>query len=419
MAATQTRAGQFHMAIRKFEPFERFLESLWPAYCQASGCNLQLVAKAMDLPQLHGSLLTENGLRNGHWDLALISTDWLSEAYNQGALTPIESLVSDQGFFDAWPASLLRSQQFRGQHYGVPFHDGPECLIYRKDLFEDPAHCNAFYDQYGYILEPPKNWDAFLDVARYFQKAEKGFYGTALAAYPDGHNAVYDFCIQAWTRGAEFIRPDRRVDFLSPEIKEGLTYYRKLSRDTTAIHKQSLEMDSVKLGMAFTRGELAMMINWFGFATYGALLKDSPVAGKIGISQIPHQVGAQPVAPNSYWVYGIGSGSSQTAVAMDFIKFATSAVNDVQLTLSGGIGCRKSTWKNAAVNLKIPFFGALEGLHDQARELPDLPQWPSIAKIIDKIITEVATTDKPIADILWSAQAAVAHLDIRQNAKTN
>jgi len=410
MHSVQRRAGQFHLAIRKFEPFEIFLKSLWTEYCQLSGCQLELVAEAMELPELHNSLLTENGLKKGIWDVALMSSDWISEACTGKAVLPIETLVNDEHFFHAWPSSLLRSQYYKGQHYGIPFHDGPQCLIYRKDLFEDPIHCSSFMAQYGYILEPPKNWETFQDVARYFQAAEKGFYGTALAGFPDGHNAVYDFCIQAWSRAGEFISPDGNVNFDSPAIHEGLSYYRSLINDNTAVHKESLQLDSVKLGLAFAKGEIAMMINWFGFATYAAQLKDSPVAGKIGIAPIPHQTNAAPVAPNSYWMYTVGSGSQHTKTAMDFIAFATQPLKDVLLTLSGGIGCRKSTWTDETINREIPFFNKLEALHNHARELPDLATWPVIAEIIDEMMIKAATTGQPVSQILLDGQQKIAQL---------
>ena len=40
--------------------------------------------------------------------------------------------------------------------YGLPFHDGPECLIYRKDLFENENEKLAFKKVYGRELAPPR-----------------------------------------------------------------------------------------------------------------------------------------------------------------------------------------------------------------------------------------------------------------------
>jgi len=398
------RADQFHIAIRKFAPFERFIEQLWQEYAHSTGSALELVAVPMDLPELHSSLIKENGLKNGQWDLALISSDWIKEAIVKGSVLPVEPLSGGPEFFNPWPASLLRAQKHGQYHYGVPFHDGPECLIYRKDLFEDPNHQEGFFLQFGYVLEAPKNWESFYDVARYFQGKEKDLSGTALAGYPDGHNAVYDFCIHCWSRGAEFTKPDGRIDFMQQAIEQALSYYRKLSQDRAAIHKGSMQMDSVQLGMAFSKGELAMMINWFGFATYAGQLSEGPVAGKIAVAPIPHQPGTDPVAPNSYWVYGIGSGSMHAAIAMDFIRFATTHDRDVQLTSQGGIGCRISTWRDEQINRQLPFFHQLETIHQYARELPDFGYWPAIAQIIDEMMVLTATTSHAITGILSLGQ---------------
>lgn len=412
------RANQLHFAIRKFEPFEKFIQQLWQDYTRQTGCPLELVAAPMDLPELHNSLLTENGLKTGQWDLALISADWIREAIMSDAVHPIEPLVDELDYFEPWPHSLLRAQKHGNYHYGVPFHDGPECMIYRKDLFEDPMHQEGFLLQYGYVLEAPKNWASFYDIARYFHAKQKDLAGTALAGYPDGHNGVYDFCLHCWSRGGEFIQPDGQINFHQRPIEQALSYYRKLAQDSTAVHKDSMRMDSVQLGIAFARGELAMMINWFGFATYAAQLNNSPVSGKISVAPIPHQAGISPVAPNSFWVYGIGSGSQHAAIAMDFIQFATTADRDVQLTLNGGIGCRKSTWHDPAINSQLPFFHQLEDIHQYARELPDFGYWPSIATIIDEMMVMTASTDRPIADIISLGQSkaeAVEALDLQQN----
>jgi len=395
---------QFHIAIRKFEPFERFIKARWQDFCEQTGCTLSLHAEALDLPALHKSLITDKNLKNGHWDIALISSDWIKEAILSNAVLPIEPLTTEPDYFAPWPTSLLRSQLLNNQHYGVPFHDGPECLIYRKDLFESPEHQSSFFKAYGYPLEVPKNWETFYDVASYFHDKEKGLYGTALAAYPDGHNAVYDFCIQAWTRGVEFPSADGSIQLQQPALIEGLAFYRKLAQNKKAVHKDSFTMDSVQLGEAFAKGELAMMINWFGFATYAAQLEDSPVKDKIAVAPIPHQLSAKPVCPNSYWMYAIGSGSKNASLAMDFIHFATQPQYDINLTLHGGIGCRKSTWHDKHINMELPFFNQLEAIHEHARELPDWPQWPAVAEIIDEIMVQVATTNKEITSILKDAQ---------------
>ena len=88
------------------------------------------------------------------------------------------------GYPDGWSASLLRLQDIDGRVLGLPYHDGPECLIYRKDLFEDPERQLRIESAFGAPLAPPQTWDEFHRMARFFQRPEEGLYGTVFAAFP-------------------------------------------------------------------------------------------------------------------------------------------------------------------------------------------------------------------------------------------
>src|SRR5690606_31597922 len=104
-----------------------------------------------------------------------------------------------------WPYSLLELQRCGERILGLPFHDGPECLIYRKDLFGDPVFRRDYRQRFAAELRPPRTWEEFRRVARYFHRPEEGLYGAVLAGYPDGHNAVFDFCLQVWSRGGSLL----------------------------------------------------------------------------------------------------------------------------------------------------------------------------------------------------------------------
>jgi multiple sugar transport system substrate-binding protein len=43
-------------------------------------------------------------------------------------------------------------------------------------------------------------------------------------------------------------------------------------------------------------------------------------------------------------------------------------------------------------------------LHENARELPRLAEWPEVASLIDKVVVDVIGTSQPISEILHSAQ---------------
>ena len=288
---------------------------------------------------------------------------------------------------------------------GLPYHDGPECLIYRKDLFEDESLQQAYLAQHGRPLAVPETWDEFIQVARFLNRLEQGLYGTVFAAYPDGHNTVYDVCLQLWTRGGELFDGDRmRLD--TPEMVRALRFYRRILGDDSAVHPNCRQFDSVKSGDAFLRGEVAMMVNWFGFAAVCQTSDESTIQGRVAIAPVPRGRNGTAVSLNSYWLLGVASGSPHKETAYRFARHCTGRAADKQRTLEGVIGCRKSTWTDREVIERIPFYGQMESLHAHARELPRLIDWVELSTVIDRMAVAAINTPEPIESIVAEAQKA-------------
>jgi multiple sugar transport system substrate-binding protein len=411
---------KLRIAVRAFPPFESFIEKTWQQYVAATNCSFELEALPLELHDLHQSAIREKGLGTGDWDIAMLNTDWIAEAYEQGAtedLTPYIQQHSPEDYPQGWPASLLGMQQFDQHIAGLPFHDGPECLIYRKDLFDDPQEQAAYFEQYRQPLQPPATWDEFVQVAEFFQRPEQHLYGTAFAAYPDGHNTVFDFCLQLWTSGGSLYNEQGDVYVNSPEAIEGLKFYRQLLQNNNILHPQSHSFDSVQAGFAFAKGELAMMINWFGFASMCEVHEASVVKGNVNITQVPRGANGNHASLNVYWMYVIGAGSKQKETAYDFLRFATGKAQDKQLTLEGGIGCRLSTWHDADINATIPYYHQLDALHRHAFTLPRDAQWAAKATILDQAVTDAINSTIPVQDLLDRAQSAIEQLSA--NTKSN
>lgn len=395
------------IAVRKFAPFEAAMEKLWKAYCAHSGCTLEAEMIALDVQPLYETTLGSGGLAGGEWDIAHLNTDWIYEAYSESAvedLAPYISRSAPEGYPDGWTSSLLQMQQFDKKIVGLPFHDGPECLIYRKDLFDDPAEQQLFFQLHGRPLSLPQTWEEFEEIARFFNRPDAGLYGCVFACYPDDHNTVFDFCLQLWTRGGELSSGDGRIGINTPEAAEGLDFYRRIIKNKDAVHPGTAGYDSVEAGMAFARGEVAMMVNWFGFASMCEVYPQSAVKGKTDVSLIPGKAGKETASLNVYWLYTIGSGSSYKQTAYDFISFALRRENDKLLTLEGGIGCRISTWNDEEVNRIIPYYHKLEELHRYARSMPLKSNWAAIASIINEAMLNAMNTTLPTAVILQEAQ---------------
>ncbi len=408
-------ADTLRIAVRRFDAFDSAIERQWSDYVTSTGSKATLEYESLDLNPLVDRLFTSNGLKNGDIDLAFIVTDWIADAVASDALLDLAPYLASrpvEGYPDQWSSTLTRFQQFGDRIYGLPYHDGPECLIYRKDLFEDAAERQAFEDIYGTQLEVPTTWDAFEKIARFFNRPESGRFGTIFAGYPDGHNTVYDFCIQLWSRGGELFDAHGRPTIASDAAIMGLDFYRRMMADRSVTPAGLEEIDSVRSGIMFAEGSVAMMVNWFGFA---ALCEQfaSPTKDKVSVAPVPTTSGSERAALNVYWVLSVGSGSRNADLAYDFIRHCMIPEMDRVTTLEGGIGCRLSTWSDPEVNDLIPFYKLLPDLHQHTRELPRSRALPALSAIIDKAVQEAITTNEATESILHRAQKSANVISIQ------
>ncbi len=308
-----------------------------------------------------------------------------------------------------WAPALTRFQTFGDAVYGLPYHDGPECLIYRTDLFGDPAEQAAFVARHGVPLTPPTTWEGFEQIARFFTRPADGLHGTIFAAFPDGHNTVYDFCLQLWSRGGDLVDTAGAMTLDTPTARTALDFYRHLVHDRGVTPPGLAAVDSVRSGEIFAAGSVALMVNWFGFAA-AAEQPGSRVKGKVDVAPLPAGAGAISASLNVYWILAIGAGSRHPKEAYAFLRHAASPAMDKVTTMEGGIGCRYSTWDDGEVNAAIPFYHRLADLHRSTRDLPRSRELPRLIHIIDAAVQRAITSDEPTDSILRRAQQEAAEI---------
>jgi multiple sugar transport system substrate-binding protein len=399
---------RLRIAVREFVDFENALAEEIAVYCERHP-EVEFQAVPLDLHKLHGEMFEKNGLRNGTWDIGYVSTDWLAEAVDEGAIEELTPYMKEQPVADwpqGWAPSIVEPLMFGDKLYTLPWHDGPECLIYRKDLFEDPGEQKSFRNQYGYELKPPANWKQFSEVARFFTRPAENLYGTLFAAFPDGHNTLYDFALQLWSRGGEFEGAGGKAILNTPEAAAALDFYRNTVRDASMCYPGAENFDSTRSGDVVLSGAIAMMVNWFGFAAR-CDRPGSPLQGKIAIAPIPSDEGKPPASLSVFWNLGIGTGSKNKQAAYDFIHFLTQPEMDLGIVKHGTVGVRLSTWKDAQVQKQIPAYAKIEEVSLGARKLPRSRNLPAFAEILNDVAMEALKTDEPSAAILAKGQARI------------
>jgi len=396
------------IALRNYKDFEDALEEEARLFEELhSGIRVELAS--VSIRELYRSTLTEGGLREGRFDIALLVTDWLSEGLATGALENLQPWQCRSPIPDwpnGWARSLVRPITFGETLSSLPWHDGPECLVYRSDLFADPDRQAAHRTQFGRDLAPPVTWQQFEETARFLTDPASGLYGTVFAAFPDGHNTLYDFALQVWSRGGELMDSSRRPQVCAPEAIAALDFYRRIISDVSICHPTSPQLDSTQSGDRFLSGEVAMMVNWFGFAARSDR-EGSSLGRKVAIARIPSQAGRPPVSLSVFWALAMGSGSKKKETAWEFLRFVARPEHDLGMTKHGTVGVRLSTWRDAALQARIPAYSKIESISLGARQLPAGPKMADFAQIIDSVVIRALTTTDASLAILRAAQLEI------------
>ena len=395
------------IAVRKLDAFEQAIEKQWGEFCKFEKADFNLEIVPFDIPDLHAALFEKEGLRRGDFDVAFVVTDWIAQAVAGQHLVDLQSFLKElppENYPVGWDDSLWRFQTFGNEVYGLPYHDGHKCLIYRKDLIDNPKEQKDYQERFGYPLRVPQTWDEFTHVARFFNRPEDRLSGVVFVANLDGYNTVCDFWLHFWSRGGELFDENENIVLNQPLVEETLNFYRSTINDPAVIDSSTRKLDAIESSMVFARGEAAMMMNWFSCAAQCEILPESRVKGVVGVSHLPRENRQNGFSLNVYWILGVARGSHNKDLAYRFIKHCASTKMDRLLTLEGGNGSRLSTWQDGQLNTLIPFYFGLEALQKGACDMPRHPQWTALGTVIDDMMREAITTDRPVGDIVSAGQ---------------
>ena len=374
---------------RDFDGFRRAVAAHTAAW-SAGGA---VEATWLGLPELEAAAI---GPGPGEADLLVVPADWLPALAAAGrvrALTPYLGQSPPQGWPEAWSPSFVDGITWGDEVYGLPFHDGPQLLFTRPSLLA--AHG----------LRPPTTWSELLAVAAALHEPD-GVAGTVLAGRPDGHNNVYDLVLHLRRFGGDLVDAQGRTTLDTAAMRSALTFLREVA--TTLVSPAAAGMDSNDSGFAFAAGDVAVAVNWAGYA---ALAAAGAVAEDFACAVAPkNDDGTPTVTVNAFWVTCISTSCADPDRAWDYLRHATSAAMDRETTRAGASGARRSTWADPELLVAHPEHALFEQAHDHSRPLPRVPGLPALVGVLNELVDAVVWHGEPLEPALASADAAAAAL---------
>jgi len=336
----------------------------------------------LPLPALEQALLHSPACTDGSVDAVLVPADLLPSLAAAGAIRPLDDLAARAPLpggsaerTSAFDNSLVFDAGSGAHLWGSAFHCGPQLVLYRRDLYEDPRERERFAAVHHRPLLPPSTWADIDDHADWFTRPEEGLYGTVLAGAPDGHSNVYDLVLRMRLAGGDVLTADGRSNGFEDEA--GAAALRSLRRSfDTVIDPAARNWDSVRSGRAFAEGRVALMVNWAGYAALGD--------ERIGAVTVP---GVETV--NAFWALAITTGSSRPQAAWRFLQQCATAAGDRATTDAGSTGVRRSTWCHPSLLRRNPALRIFEQAYRRSRPLPVHPRLPELTAVLGRLVQSV------------------------------
>ena len=401
-------ANDLNLIYREFVGFERALTQQTRAF-KVGHQNLQTRLEAYDVPALYEKMVIQKAALSSEYDLFLSVTDWMPELIRDKVVVCLDEYLRDDppvGWPQGWSDTLLRLQRDRlGRVYGMPYHDGPEVFMYRKDLFNDPKQQDLFYHRYGRKLDIPQTWAEFEDLAKFFTRPDEDLYGCVVAAKPDGHNNVYDFMIHLGSRGGRLLDESMRPAFSGPEGKAALQFYLRLLYELKVTQPNPVEYESVRSGEFYASGRAAMMWNWCGFQAVADMPDFSKIPGRTGSSMLPGGDGprGKRVSFLVYWVMTIPTGSRNKGLAWQMMRHLATPAMDRITAEEGASATRLSTWNDPAIRRSFPYYEIIEDVHRYVESPPQIPEYPEINEVLNRMMEAATGKGMPVDQSLREA----------------
>ncbi|MBP2237263.1 ABC-type glycerol-3-phosphate transport system substrate-binding protein [Sinorhizobium kostiense] len=275
------------------------------------------------------------------FDVVTIDVVW--NAKFAGHVEDLSPLFTDAVRKDLPPA-LLADAQVGGKMIGMPAWANSEIVFYRKDLFEKPEEQKAFREMYGYPLAPPKTWQQWRDMAKFFTRDTDGdgktdFWGTdTIGTFSEEWMA---HVLQAGSPGV-ILDKDGKVIIDNEAHKKALEFYIAPHCTDQSVPENVNEIGWGEAQNLFYQGRTAMMKFWAH--AYKMTPADSKVSGKVGVA--PMLAGDAGIAAiPGPWYNVVPSTSQHKDAAKKFIAFAI-ANNALGIEAPLGLAATNSAYRS-------------------------------------------------------------------------
>ncbi len=337
-----------------------------------------------------------NALLAGTAPDIVVGENFFQQYAELGALVPLDDVIGDAK--DDLIPGTYKAAEYDGKIYGLSAFTG---------IFAFERNCEVI-EAAGFDCDhPPETWDELLTQAQQISEQGDGaYYGYTLQGPAETSvGGLFRIAVFLAQSGAPMCQDNcTRPYFNNPDAVPVMEFLRELHRTTPP-------------GLAFNPNEGQVYEQLFrGLSAFQIAGSWHPTWAKsVGCadcrySAVPVPEEGQPASMIvGNVIYAVLQQSEHPEIAAEWVKFVTR--EDVQALVYPSLGRLPST-RSALMALYPDVDEATQQFIDQLlhnSELEILPQWRTepqqMWRIYNEMLTEILTTERPVAEIMDEAQA--------------
>lgn len=279
-------------------------------------------------------------------------------------------------------------------------------LYYRKSLYEDPANQEEYKAQYGTDLAPPETYEEFKQQVIFFADPPN-LYGTAFAGKDEGLTGRFMEILRA--NGGDIFDENWKPIFNSSEGVAAVQWFKDIY-DAKAVPAGTVNYTWDDIGQAMAAGQLALDLDWPGFAGFYSDPSASTIADDLGFATAP--VGSAGVRGgwSGSHSFSVTQSCDNIPAGVSFAVFLTNDESELMEAQAGNLPTRTATYPAVkewfAENDKefmIEMFSAWEASLAEARTPPLVAQWIEVSNVIWPAVQAAIVGEKTAQEALDGA----------------
>ncbi|MGJ8530712.1 MAG: ABC transporter substrate-binding protein [Alphaproteobacteria bacterium] len=363
-------------------------------------------------PEWHNKIASEFAIQGDGFDFAMWDSQSTAEFAGGGHAVKLNDIFASSEALSAelFPAASISQYgeypDNSGNFYGLPMNQDAYGMMYRRDLFEDPAEMAAFQEKYGRELAVPQTYQEAKEVAEFFTRPDEGLYGWGQMG-----GREYDFATTAsnsflWSFGGELYNPETyevQGYLNSPASIDGVQAYVDMFNFAPP-GSGSWGFDEVNA--AFQQGQLAMAMQWFYFNGSNADPSVNKFAEGTAFGILPGAVGRDGMFRRQFSVGGQGMGINKYSKKLPeltaFMEWYFQPEQQKRYAAVCQTGLKavleSDDWQGLN-SYNAQFSTALQYLNDYWH----LPQYPVLLDQLQEEISNAITGTKSVEEALTDA----------------